>query len=279
VLFRSSITGGLGSNLSKLGHSNAALFGGAALAMDGLRRGGYKGMMETAAGGALIGFKYGGPIGAAVGAIVGGIAGTIRMFIKGATEKARDKIRATYGIDVQDKGVLQQVVEIAKQSYGGNLDMAVRTQQVRDLVRLYALSTGQGTKGMPAEMTASTMVQSGGSLSQATTYSHGIAIGGSGGAIPQLAGGTNFVPRNMFAFLHRGEAVIPANKNAGGTGPITLHLQIDGQAATAVMRGEAITTISNNGRLIQRSSTNALRSNFNRREMTALQLSPGILTS
>jgi len=44
--------------------------------------------------------------------------------------------------------VLQQIVDIAKQSCGGNLDMAIRTQQVRDLIQLYAMSTGQQTKGM-----------------------------------------------------------------------------------------------------------------------------------
>jgi hypothetical protein len=41
--------------------------GGALLAMDGLRRGGVAGLGETAAGGAMIGFKYGGPLGAAIG--------------------------------------------------------------------------------------------------------------------------------------------------------------------------------------------------------------------
>ena len=69
--------------------------GGALLAMDGLRRGGKLGLAETTAGGALIGFKYGGPIGAAIGAASRARSpGTIRLFVKGAQEKAREKIKA-----------------------------------------------------------------------------------------------------------------------------------------------------------------------------------------
>ncbi len=43
---------------------------------------------------------------------------------------------------------------------------------------------------------------------------------GDGSAFPPLATGTNFVPRNMIAQLHRGEAVVPARYNpaAGGAG-------------------------------------------------------------
>jgi hypothetical protein len=49
----------------------AMLAGGSILAMDGLRRGGWLGVGETTAGGALIGAKFGGPLGAAIGAGIG----------------------------------------------------------------------------------------------------------------------------------------------------------------------------------------------------------------
>src|ERR1017187_9190228 len=113
--------------------------GGAILAMDGLRRGGKIGVAETTAGGALIGAKFGGPLGAAIGAGVGFLAGMVRLFIKGAVEKARQKIKDLYGVDISDKAILQQIVDTAKQKYGGNLDMAIRTQEIRDLVSLYAM--------------------------------------------------------------------------------------------------------------------------------------------
>ena len=69
---------------SSIGRSNAALMGGVMLAMDGLRRGGKLGVAETTGGGALIGFKFGGPIGAGVGAWIGFWAGVARLFVKGA---------------------------------------------------------------------------------------------------------------------------------------------------------------------------------------------------
>ena len=151
----------------------AMLAAGAMLAMDGLRRGGKLGVAETTAGGALIGAKFGGPLGAAIGAIAGFAAGMVRLFIKGAVEKARQKIKDLYGVDIPDKGVLQQIVDTAKQSYGGNLDMAIRTQQIRDLIQLYAMSTGQATKGMPATVHPLDLVQKGGSLYQSPGYSNG----------------------------------------------------------------------------------------------------------
>jgi hypothetical protein len=40
--------------------------------------------------------------------------------------------------------------------------MAIRTQEVRDIVQLYALSTGQSTVGLPGTMKPVNLAQSGG---------------------------------------------------------------------------------------------------------------------
>ncbi|MEO5740609.1 MAG: hypothetical protein ABIS29_08450, partial [Vicinamibacterales bacterium] len=37
-----------------------------------------------------------------------------------------------------------------------------------------------------------------------------------GGAVPSYAVGTSYVPRDMMAMVHRGEAIIPAGQNGGG---------------------------------------------------------------
>ena len=86
----------------------------------------------------------------------------VRLFIKGAVEKARQKIKDLYGVHIADKAPLQQIVDTAKQSYGGNRDLAIRTAQFRDLIQLYARSTGQPTKTMPATVHPLDLVQSGG---------------------------------------------------------------------------------------------------------------------
>ena len=195
----------------------AMLMGGAMLAIEGLRRGGWLGVGETTAGGALIGAKFGGPMGAAIGAAIGFAAGIVRLFVKGAQEKAREKIKALYGVDISDKGILKQIVDTAKSAYGGNLDLAIRSAQIRDLIQLYAMSTGQKPTGMPGNVTALSLVQTGGSLFQAPSFSNGSPLPGLGGplSLDRIGGGT-----------------------PSGAGQIVI--QLDGPATTALLRGEAV---------------------------------------
>ena len=234
----------------------AMLLGGSLLAMDGLRRGGWTGLGETTAGGGLIGYKFGGPLGAAIGAAAGLAAGLVRMFVKGAEEKAREKIKATYGVDISDKNVLTQIAQTAKSAFGGNLDMAIRSPQVRELIELYAMTTGQRTKGMPGTAQSLTMVETGGSLYQSPYYSNGTALPALGGlpSLDAVKGGV-----------------------ASNAGPLVI--QLDGPATTALLRGEAVQAIVNNPRAVQSATMNATRSNAGRREMASLQLSPGLLTA
>ncbi len=240
----------MGQKFSAIGKSDAALMGGVMLAMDGLRRGGKLGVAETTAGGAAIGYKFGGPIGAAIGGSIGLVAGIVRLFVKSAEEKVREKIKATYGIDISDKGVLKQIADTAKSAFGGNIDMAIRSQQIRDLIQLYAMSTGQKTTGMPANVQAVSMVQSGGSLFQSTGYANGTALPGLGGLpmLDRIGGGT-----------------------ASSAQPIVIPLQIDSKAVGTV--------IIQNGRVVAQGAISAMQSSAGRRELTSLQLSPGLLTS
>jgi hypothetical protein len=246
----------LGQKLSALGRSNAAVFGGGLLALDGLRRGGFVGLAETTAGGAMIGFKYGGPLGAAIGAGIGAIAGIVRLFVKSAEDKVREKVKALYGVDISDKGVLKQIADTVKSAYGGNIDLAIRSPQIRDLIQLYAMTTGQKPANMPAQMRPGTLVESGGSLFQGPSYANGTLIPSLGGlpSLDRIAGGT-----------------------PSGAGQVMI--QLDGPATTALLRGEAVQAIAANPRAVQAATMTATKSNAGRRELTALQLSPGTITS
>jgi len=235
----------MGQKASAMGRSDAALMGGAMLAWAGLQRGGKLGLAMTTGGGAEIGFKFGGPIGASIGAWIGFWAGVARLFIKGAQEKAREKIKATYGVDISDNGVLKQIVEMAKQGFGGNLDMAIRSQPVRDLIELYAMSTGQKTSGMPAVMRPVSLLQQGGSIYQ------------------QSAGGLS---------LDRIGAGAPQN-----AGPIVVNITVPG--AREFFEKETVRVVIENPRAVQSAAMTATRSNAGRREMTSLQMSPGLLTA
>lgn len=225
--------------------SNAALAAGGLLAFDGLRRGGIGGLLETTAGGALIGYKFGGPIGAAIGAAVGGAAGLVRLFIKTASEKAREKIRAVYGLNVTSKDILQNVVNIAKQTYGGNLDAAIQSQPVRDILELYAMATGQTPRGgtLSKAPRALEFVSRGGSLYEAPSYYNGSPL-------PQL---TN-------------RQIVPG----------TVTLRLDPQQTETFLRTGQVTAIAENPRVVQSASVTALASNIGRRETLAAALSPGL---
>jgi hypothetical protein len=242
---RATTTATLGGKFAALGRSDAAALAGGLLAFEGLRRGGFSGLAMTTAGGALLGFKFGGPIGAAIGAGVGAIAGIVRLFIKSAAQKAREKIRAAYGVDIQSKGVLDQIVQMAKQGFGGNLDVAIRSPQIRDLVELYALSTGQSIGGWRATVRPVSLVQQGGALYQPGIGS--VSLDRIGAGVPQNAG------------------------------PIVIKL--DGPATTSLLRGEAVQAIADNPRVVQGAAMTATRANAGRRELLALQLSPGTLTA
>lgn len=230
----------------------ALLAGGSILALEGLRRGGWSGVAMTTAGGAMIGAKFGGPLGAAIGAGIGFVAGLVRLFVKGAEEKAREKIKALYGVDISDKGLLKQIVDTAKQAFGGNLDVAIRSQQVRDLIQLYAMSTGQPTRGMPATVHPLDIVETGGSLYQSPGYSNGTALPGLGGlpTLDTIGGGV---------------------ASGAGLGTTVVNLQIDSKTVGNV--------IIQNGRVLAQGAINAMKANAGRRELTALQVSPGLVTA
>lgn len=255
----STIGGGalMGAGIGLSGGPIGAIGGaGIGLYMDAMRRGGWGGVAEGTAGGAMFGWNVGGPLGAAIGAGVGFLSGIVRLFVKGATEKAHDKIKDLYGVDISDKAVLQQIVDMAKQSCGGNLDMVIRTQPVRDLIQLYAMSTGQQTKGMPAQIHPLDVVQSGGTLYQSPAYSNGTALPGMGGlpTLDSIGGGV-----------------------ASGGGPVVI--QLDGPATTSLLQGQAVQAIASNPRVVQGAVMSASKSNAGRRELTSLQLSPGLVTS
>ncbi|MBI2817958.1 MAG: hypothetical protein HYX72_13575 [Acidobacteria bacterium] len=242
-----------------IGHSNAAALAGIGLFLGGMQRGGVSGLAMTTAGGALTGFKFGGPVGAAIGAGVGFVAGLFGLFRESPEDKARKKIRQTYGVEIHDKGVLREIVEMAKQGFGGNLDMAIRSPQVRDLIELYAMTTGQSASGLPAKMSAVSLVQTSGSLFQQPGFSNGSPLSSLGGALSTIG-------------LDRIGAGSPAN-----AGPMVINITVPG--AKEFFEKETVRVVVENPRAVQSAAVNAIRANSNRREMTSLQLSPGSLTS
>jgi len=271
--------GGLGS---LIGLNNIGLFGGGAsgtagallsspLAMlggmwlmksgwGGRGQGGWAGAgavaKDTAGGfltGASIGMQIGGPMGAAWGAAIGTAVGLgmglIGLFVHTASQKVREKIKSRYGVDISDKGILAQIVQMAQQNFGGNLDVAISSAPVRDLVQLYAMTTGQTVRGMPSAMQSLALAQSGGVLSQVPNFSNGMPVSGLGGGFPTL----------------------------GSPAPALSHvsLTLDPRSSAAFLQGQTVRALAQHPRAVQSASLAANRGNAGRRELTALQLSPG----
>ena len=57
------------------------------------------------------------------------------------------------------------------------------------------------------------------------------AATGGGMAVPMMATGTNFVPQNMFAMLHKGEQVVPAKYNNSASGGVNNDINVNVQLA------------------------------------------------
>lgn len=266
----------LGGKMTAAGRSQLAGMLGLGAFMYGLSHKGANGDAALIGGGALAGFQMGGPWGAVGGAAVGSfiagvrrggfagwaetgfnpIAGLFMLFggtklLRGAAEKAREKIRDLYGIDIDDQKILQQIVDIAKQSYAGNLDMTIRTQQVRDLIQLYAMSTGKQLKGMPGTPHPLDLVESGGSLYQSPGYANGTPLPGLGG-LPVF------------------DSIGAGTMSGGGLGTTVVNLQIDSTNVGSV--------VLQNGRVVAQGMVSAMKSNVGRRTMAALQFSPGLVT-
>ncbi|MDP9112703.1 MAG: hypothetical protein M3O20_03365 [Acidobacteriota bacterium] len=109
----------------------------------GQDRGTGKGILEGAGGGAMIGFQMGGPVDAAVGAAVGAAIGLGEMLagVESPENKAIRIVKETYRIDI-NKQMARQIVQIAVSKYGKNVNLAVRSPEVRQMLELYSAGTG-----------------------------------------------------------------------------------------------------------------------------------------
>jgi hypothetical protein len=111
-------------------------------------------------------------IGAGVGAAAGLLAG-VGEKIAGAIspeQQIRQQVKDLYGVDIQAKGVLDQIKQFADSKYGGSYSLAIHAPDVRQLIMLYAQSKGMN---MPLPSTiphAGSLTEVNGSLFQQATY-------------------------------------------------------------------------------------------------------------
>lgn len=192
-----------------------------------------------------------GPVGLMVGGAIAGGA-LLGSLMSGARRKARQKVRKVYGVDIKDNGILQQIVETGK-SFGGNLAVAVQSSQVRELVQLYAMATGQtpGGVGMTVEtVSAVRLRQSGGMLFQDVQFVNGRPAAAQSG-LPML----------------------------GVSSRATVNVvSLDAGATERVLADAAARAVAGSGELVQLSAERAMRQSAGRRRQSALLLEPFTVT-
>jgi hypothetical protein len=254
---------GIASMLGAYGPAGAFAGGGAMLFAAGYKRRGVSGLAMTTLGGALAGAGIGTMImpgvgtliGAAVGAAVGLTVGVVNLFRKTKEQKVREMIRNAYGVDIQDRGIQAQIVEIANQRFNGDIRMAVFSPEVQELVRLYALNTGQ-TAGLPRPMYSVTSAQSAsGRLQVQPVYSGGRLV-----ANPYVGTTTTQVAQSL------------ANNQP-------LFLQLNPQQATSLFSGQVIQVMGNNPGAVGAANTTAARSGQGRQAQSSALLEPTTVTA
>jgi hypothetical protein len=255
---------GLLGNLAAIGKSNGGALIGGMVALDGFRRGGLAGTLELTAGGAELGFKYGGPVGALVGAGVGALTGGIKSLIgKGDRQHAKDLVKQVYGMSIND-ATADQIVQIAKQSYGSQIDVAVRSSQVRDLLKLYAQATGQKSaedQFVQSQVHSASFVESGGRLQQQAIYDNGNAYSYSSPL--SVYGGVQTSPLSTFA---PNQGVFNGN----------LQINLNGQSASDALAGQVVRVATPS--FVQGQALSASGSSIGRTAQQNMTLSPSALT-
>ncbi|HEX3340613.1 MAG TPA: tape measure protein [Pseudolabrys sp.] len=176
-----------GSVASSQGMASLYMAAGMPLAMAGIfgtRQGTAGGMLESTLGGAGIGAGIGTMIlpgfGTALGAGIGAAAGLgigLGEMLAGV-ESPRNKVKRLasqlYHININN-ATADAIANLAQQSFGGNVGVAMRSPQVRQMLGVYAAGTGQANQ-FPAGLDqahGASLVEAGGMLQQQATYQYG----------------------------------------------------------------------------------------------------------
>lgn len=243
--------------------------GGLGLMGAGWNTGGALGLGMDVAGGAVagagigamigatmgpLGLAAGAVIGAAVGAGAGAVEGVVRLFVKTEDEKIRAGIKQTYGVDISNQSIRKQIADIINQKYGGNVSIGILSQDVQDIVRLYAISTGQAA-GLPRPMYSASFAQSGaGGLQMQPVYSGGQLVNN-----PYVGTTTTQLSNALFA------------------NP-SVYVQLNPQQASNLLTGQVVKVINNNPGTVAAANTSAARSGTNRTAQASALMEPLTVT-
>ncbi len=273
---------------------------GIGLFTGGLSRGGALGALQTTVGGALTGFTlgtyFGGPVGGLIGAGIGAAAGLAsgitRLFVSSKTEQMVALIKQVYGIGIpKNNGIIAQAIKIADEQFGGSIHAAVYSQPVRQLLQLYALSTGQNqlARGLIATPVAAQFANQGGKLTTLPSYFNGAPVNpgdlqarvGTSYLNPAIYGTHSQYSLTPIPFGGANTYGVPQPAPSGTSAPgaQAISLQLDPATTAAILQGQAAQFMSDNPRAVSTASNAGLGASAGRRDNAALVLAPNFLSS
>ena len=218
----------------------------------GIQRGGKVGAGFDVGGGALTGAILGTAVfpglgtaaGAAIGAAVGAVAGGLRILFPGMDQKIRDGVKRIYGIDIPNKQIRDQIAQIITNTYGGNVNVGLYSQEVQNIVRLYSATTGQ-MAGLPRPEYGVTTAQQGGQLTTQPVYSNGQLV-------QNPYSGTT-----TYQYSQRG-----------------LYMQLNPNQAMQLFSGQVVSVMQNNPSTVAQSNATALSAGNSRYATQGALLEP-----
>ncbi len=251
----------VGGYANAIGRSPAFGAAGMVLAQQGLlgsSRGTWTGVAEGTAGGAMIGFQLGGPLGAAIGAAAGfGIGlGEKLAGVESQRNEAIRLVRQIYALNINN-GTADQIVALAKQKYGNAVSVAVRSPDVRQLLQLYAESTGQKSNLFLNDPHGANLVQANGLLQQSAVYNNGTAY---------------TYASSLSTFGTAGATIPTGNPFAG---PVTV--MVSPEATTNLWTTGVAQGIAGSPRQVASANVNGGTSSSARINGATMMLSPGVV--
>lgn len=153
-----------------------------------------------------------GPIGWIAAAGIGATVGLIGLFRKPAEQKAIEKAKQVYGVTI-NRELAQAIVQQGKAV--GGIDIAIYSPQVREMIELYAMATGQRI-GPGNSVRPATLVQSNGTIYQQS----------------QLINQQPYVFQSPFPTF-------------GGGGATIIQVQLSSQGTQSFLEGETVNVVAN----------------------------------
>jgi tape measure domain-containing protein len=208
-----------------------------------------------------------GPIGWIVAAGIGAAIGLTGLFKQTDEQHVRQLIRQFYGVDISNMNILSQIVQLAKQQFGGNFSLAVASPQVQEIVNLYAAETGIRALHMPRQMYPATFSQS------------SVAVGGASAGLqlqPTYMNGqlvaspyTGYTTQQMAtaASLFYGNSQSQNFRNA-------LYVQLDPTTAQSLFSGNVINVLNSNPTVVGDVNTTAIANGASRSSQLGGLLEP-----